>query len=194
MSLERMIHNDDPRERVRSEKGLRMVTKGRMVVALGSLLSIGVPALAHAEEGAPKPDVQKQIDAVKAALPKFAIPMREVGDRFQNMYHAAKGGNWGLAAYMSKYMNGAMNPAKLTKPDEYGAWADFYAKTFDPVNKAIVAQDFKAFDKEYKAVVKSCNDCHGGMGYGFIQVKLLKAPVDQGIDYAVKSKATDVPK
>ena len=38
-------------------------------------------------------DVQGQLDALKAALPKFAIPMREVGDRFQNMYFAAKGGN-----------------------------------------------------------------------------------------------------
>ena len=46
-------------------------------------------------------DLQKQIDAVKNAIPKFAVPMREVGDRFQDMYSAAKGGNWGLAAYMS---------------------------------------------------------------------------------------------
>jgi hypothetical protein len=59
------------------------------------------------------------LNDVVGALPKFAIPMREVGDRFQNMYFAAKGGNWGLAFYMSKYMNNALNPAKLTKPDEY---------------------------------------------------------------------------
>ena len=59
-------------------------------------------------------DLQKQIDEVRSALPKFAIPMREVGDRFQNMYFAAKDGNWGLAFYMSKYMNGAMNPARIT--------------------------------------------------------------------------------
>jgi hypothetical protein len=39
---------------------------------------------------------------VIGVLPKFAIPMREVGDRFQNMYYAAKGGNWALAYYMSK--------------------------------------------------------------------------------------------
>jgi hypothetical protein len=44
---------------------------------------------------------KKQIDDIKGALPKFAIPMREVGDRFSDMYFAAKGGNWGLAAYMS---------------------------------------------------------------------------------------------
>jgi len=28
-----------------------------------------------------------------------AIPMREVGDRFQNMYYAAQGGNWALALH-----------------------------------------------------------------------------------------------
>ena len=82
---------------------------------------------------APDAETQGQIDALKAAIPKFAIPMREVGDRFQNMYFAAKGGNWALAAYMSKYMNGAMNPAKLTKPDEYKTWKNFYEGRFATV-------------------------------------------------------------
>src|SRR5574341_260976 len=90
-------------------------------------------------------------------LPKFAIPMREVGDRFQNMYFAAKQGNWGLAFYMSKYMNGAMNPAKVTKPNEYPLWSGFYTEKFAPVNKAIVAKDLAAFEKEYTAVIKECN-------------------------------------
>jgi hypothetical protein len=139
-------------------------------------------------------DVQKQIDDIRGVLPKFAIPMREVGDRFQNMYYAAQGGNWGLAAYMSKYMNGAMNPAMVTKPNEYEAWKAFYADTFAPVNKAIAAQDFKAFSKEYNAVIDSCNTCHAGMGYGFIKVIKLKEPADKGINYSIKSKATDVPK
>jgi hypothetical protein len=138
-------------------------------------------------------DLQKQIDAVKGALPKFAIPMREVGDRFQNMYFAAKGGNWGLAAYMSKYMNGSMNPAKVTKPAEYEAWKSFYTDTFSAVDKAIAAQDFKAFEKQYMAVIPHCNSCHAGMGYGFIKVIKAKTPSDQNTDYGLKSKATDVP-
>lgn len=158
-----------------------------MVISMFLLIST-MPLFAEGD------DLQKQIDAVKGAIPKFAIPMREVGDRFQNMYFAAKGGNWGLAYYMSKYMNGAMNPAKLTKPAEYETWKSFYSDTFAPVNKALMAGDFKAFEKEYNAVIESCNGCHAGMGYGFIKVKKLKAPADQGINYAVKSKATDVPK
>jgi hypothetical protein len=139
-------------------------------------------------------DIQKQIDDIKSVLPKFAIPMREVGERFQNMYFAAKGGNWALAAYMSKYMNGSMNPAQLTKPDEYQAWKTFYNDTFAPVNKAIQAQDFKAFEKEYNAVIPHCSGCHAGMGYGFIKVIKMRRPADETVDYRVKSNATDVPK
>ncbi len=167
-----------------------MFKKIMIIFLFVSIFLVGVSTLLYAEGD----DLQKQVDAIKGALPKFAIPMREVGDRFQNMYFAAKGGNWGLAAYMSKYMNGAMNPAMVTKPAEYESWKSFYTDTFAPVKKAILAEDFKAFEKEYNAVIDSCNGCHSGMGYGFIKVKKLKAPANMGIDYSLKSKAADVPK
>ena len=85
----------------------------RTVFGVGMLL-VGSSALVCAAGE----DMQKEIAELKGALPKFAIPMREVGDRFQDMYFAAEGGNWGLAAYMSRYMNNSMNPAKVTKPKE----------------------------------------------------------------------------
>ncbi len=138
-------------------------------------------------------DVQQQLNDIKGALPKFAIPMREVGDRFQNMYYAAQGGNWALAAYMSKYMNGAMNPAKLTKPAEYKTWQSFYTGAWQPVEKAIQAKDIKAFNKAYKDAVGGCNACHQSMGYGFIEVTQLKGPADPGINYKKASNPGDVP-
>ena len=156
--------------------------------------TMGAVALCAGAAFADDAAMQKQIDEVRGALPKFAIPMREVGDRFQNMYFAAKDGNWALAAYMSKYMNGAMNPAIVTKPAEYKVWKSFYDDTFTPVNKAIMAKDLKAFDTAYLGVVKDCNNCHQGMGYGFIKVVKLKSPADNGIDYTVKSEPGDVPK
>ena len=166
-----------------------MFIKSKIVITIVSLFLFSGTTVLYAAE-----DVQKQIDEIRGALPKFAIPMREVGDRFQNIYFAAQGGNWGLAFYMSKYMNGAMNPAKLTKPKEYEDWKSFYQTTFEPVNKAIMAEDIKAFTKEYNAVIKSCNACHQVMGYGFIKVIKLREPVDKGLNYFLKSKATDVPK
>ena len=90
--------------------------------------------------------------------------------------------------------NGAMNPARLTKPDEYKVWKSFYEDTFAPTNKAIMAKDAKAFDVAYTSVIKDCNGCHAAMGYGFIKVVKQAAPSDQGIDYKIKSEPGDVPK
>jgi len=172
----------------------------RKFLALTALLSLALIAGLGAQTApaptaaAVDPAVQSQIDAIKGVLPKFAIPMREVGDRFQNMFFAAKGGNWALAAYMSKYMNGSMNPATLTKPAEYPMWKNFYDSTFAPVNAAIQAQDFKTFSVAYDKAMVSCTGCHAAMGYGFIKVVKQAAPSNIGIDYTVASKATDVPK
>ena len=158
------------------------------------LLASAMFALSGGVAFAADADTQKQIDELKGALPKFAIPMREVGDRFQNIYFAAKGGNWALAAYMSKYMNGAMNPAKVTKPAEYKTWQGFYEGAFASVDKALQAKDFKAFESAYTGVIGGCNGCHAAMGYGFIKVVKMKTPADVGIDYMVKSEPGAVPK
>jgi hypothetical protein len=168
---------------------MKMIFKTTLVCA-ATFLALG-SGIALAAEA----DLQKQIDEVKGALPKFAIPMREVGDRFQNIYFAAKDGNWALAAYMSKYMNGSMNPASVTKPSEYAVWKGFYDNTFTSVNKAITAKDWKAFETAYMEVINDCNGCHKGMGYGFIKVVKMGTPADNGIDYkTIKSEPGDVPK
>ncbi len=151
------------------------------------VLTICSVTLSNAEDK----DAMKEIDAIKAALPKLAIPMHDVGERFQNMYYAAEAGNWALAAYESKHMDEAMNPVKVTRPQKYAAWANYYKKTFEPVNKSIKAEDFKLFDGEYKSLIKTCDGCHIAMGYGYIRMKQVKAPSDQGIEYAFKSKWTD---
>jgi hypothetical protein len=165
-----------------------MTNLKKAILAAACILAITTPVMGQDS------DVQKQISAIKGVIPKFAIPMREVGDRFQNMSYAAHGGNWALAAYMSKYMNGAMTPASLTKPDEYKVWKGFYDNTFSEVNAAIQAKDIKAFDKAYATVMNDCNGCHKAMGYGFIQVVKQKSASDVGVNYVVKSEPGDVPK
>lgn len=166
-----------------------------MLMKKSHLLLAGVLlAVTGSSFSATDADTQKQLDAIKSAIPKFAVPMREVGDRFRDMYPAAKGGNWALAAYMSKYMNGAMAPAKLTKPDEYPAWQAFYDGTFAAVNKTIQAKDFKGFDAAYTKAIDSCNNCHAGMGYPFIKVMKNTAPADTNVNYSLASEPGDVPK
>jgi hypothetical protein len=77
------------------------IRKGASVLLASSVLTTS---------GAFDDDVQKQIDEIKSVLPKIAIPMGEVGDRFQNMYFAAKDRNWALAAYTLKSNPGDVPP------------------------------------------------------------------------------------
>ena len=164
----------------------------RKLLILATTLSLAMVSGIGAQTTAVDPAIQGQLDAIKGTIPKFAIPMREVGQRFENMYYAAKGGNWGLAAYMSSYMNKALAPAKLTKPDEYPMWTAFYANSFADANKAIAAQDFKAFDRAWNAARESCDACHVALGYPFIKVVKSAAPADSYVDYNFKSKASDL--
>lgn len=139
----------------------------------------------------PEDPLQREVRELKAAMPKFGIPMREVGERFQNMYFAAQAGNWGLARYMSRSMNAAMNPTKVTQEYLYPFWENFYGNYYKPVNMAIESNDFKAFEQEVLAVIDKCNSCHFTMGFAFVKVRKPAVPASQLLDFNVKSKASD---
>jgi hypothetical protein len=158
----------------------------RIIIALTSLLLvIGSTFSYGAETG-----LQKEINEIKGVLPKLVVPMREVGDRFHNMYYAAHGGNWGLAGYMSKHIKDAMDPTKVTEAKIYEDWKAFYETMFGPINKAILVQDIGVFEREYNEAIESCNLCHVATRNGFIKVIKLREPADKGIDYLLKTKAT----
>jgi hypothetical protein len=159
------------------------------LTALAVLLFISVAAAA--ESPSPEDPLQTQIREIRAALPKFGIPMREVGERFQNMYFAAQAGNWGLAHYMSRSMNAAMNSTKVSQEYLYPFWEYFYGNYFKPINMAISAQDTKAFEREVLAAIDKCNNCHFEMGFAFVKVRKPTMPATQLLDLNVKSKATD---
>jgi hypothetical protein len=163
-----------------------MSHKTRIWIALSGLLLVIGSTYSYGAEKV----LQKEINEIKGVLPKFAAPMREVGDRFQNMYYAALGGNWGLAGYMSKHIKDTMHPAKVTEPKIYDDWKVFYETMFGPINKAILAQDLRAFEREYDEAIQSCNLCHEATGNGFIKIIKLREPADKEMDYLLKTKAT----
>jgi hypothetical protein len=162
-----------------------------MKIALTMLAVLLFTSVAAALPPLPEDPLQQEVRELKAAMPKFGIPMREVGERFQNMYFAAQGENWGLARYMSRSMNAAMSPTKVTQPYLFPFWEFFYENYFKLVNNAIEAQDSKAFEREVLAVVAKCNNCHAEMGFAFVRVRKPVVPATQLLDLSVKSKAAD---
>lgn len=135
-------------------------------------------------------EVAKKTDDVFKVQPKFAIPMREYGQRFTNMYYAAREGNWGLAAYMLNYMKAAMKPASITKPDEYNTLQAWQDTNLAPLVDAMEKKDFAAFRAAFDKTIGACNSCHDSMGYSYVDYKLPAQPFDPHLDYTLKTDPT----
>lgn len=139
-------------------------------------------------------DVSTKVDQIiKTGLPGLGPQMRGVSDSFDNMYYAAKGGNWALAAYMGDVMGDYMNPTQISRASNYGQWDSFYKANLGDdgaLRKAMASKDFTAFDKAYTAVISNCNACHAGNGFKFIQKVKASAP-EANLDYTVKSDASE---
>lgn len=140
-------------------------------------------------------DVNTKVDnIVSKGLYKFGPPMMGVSDCFDNMYFAAKGGNWALADYMSNVMDDFMSPTQLTKASLYTQWAGFYKANLGDgtaFKKAEAAKDFAAFDKAYGDIITNmCNACHANNGFKFIQ-KIKPTTPAVNLDYTVKSDVSE---
>ncbi len=132
-------------------------------------------------------------DVIKNALPGTGVAMRGVSDSFDNMYYAAKGGNWGLAAYMSDVMQDYMSPIQITRTQVYPQWAAFVKANLGDdgaLKKARDAKDMAAFEKAYSDTINNCNGCHTALGFKFIKKIKASAP-EANLDYSLASDASD---
>jgi hypothetical protein len=114
----------------------------------------------------------EQVRTLSDIQPGLGTVMIEYGDRFTNMYYAAKARNWGLAAYMLKEAKEIQEVGEMTRPANAGALIWFEQNLLTPIDDAIVAQDFRQFKTAFKQAKDGCNSCHASKGYDFIQYRL----------------------
>lgn len=104
--------------------------------------------------------------------PGLGTVMVEYGNRYTNMYHAAKGGNWGLAGYQLKEAREIQEVGETTRPGRAAALKAFEKAYLEPLEKAIEAKDFEKFKTAFKAGIEGCNGCHASQGFPFIKYQL----------------------
>jgi hypothetical protein len=121
--------------------------------------------------------IDQQVQHLNDIQPGLGTVMVEYSFRYTNMYYAAKGGNWDLAAYQLKEMLEIQEVGETTRPDRAGHLRVFENQYLTPINDVIQAKDFETFSEAFKAGIEGCNQCHAGQGFPFIQYKLPKQPL-----------------
>jgi hypothetical protein len=119
---------------------------------------------------------EAQLKTLANIQPGLGTVMMEYSTRYTNMYYAAKGGNWDLAAYQLKEALEIQETGETTRPARAGALKAFETAYLVPLDAAIKAKDFAAFEKTFTGGVQGCNGCHAAQGFPFIKYELPNAP------------------
>jgi hypothetical protein len=148
------------------------VRKTLIATACLSMLAGG----AYAASDWLKGSTEEQLKTLAELQPGMGTVMIEYSNRYTNIYYAAKGGNWDLAAYQLKEALEIQEVGETTRPARAGALKAFETAYLDPLQEAIEHKDFAAFEKTFNGGIQGCNGCHASQGFPYIKYALPAAP------------------
>ena len=116
------------------------------------------------------------LEQLAEVQPGLARLMKEIGDRFHVLYHAAKGGNWKLAEHEQKVTISILKVGTTLRPKFQQDITSFIQSHLHPLGECIKAKDWKRFEHAYKSAKRETNKLHEKYGYGYIHYKLAETP------------------
>lgn len=119
---------------------------------------------------------EEKFNTLAKIQPGLGAIMIEYSNRYTNLYYAAKGGNWDLAAYMLKEAREIQEVGETTRPARAGALRAFAKSFLVLLDEAIQAKDFQTFKKRFDDGIEGCNSCHASQGFPYIKYGLPAQP------------------
>jgi len=113
---------------------------------------------------------------IERIAPGLGRLMPEVGDRTWKAYYAAQAGNWPLAKFQAKEIRKLLDLCAFTRPKYDADLKQFLEKFWKPLEDAVVAEDFAAFQVHFRRSVDSGNAYHRKYDKPFIVWKLPDQP------------------
>jgi len=116
------------------------------------------------------------LEEIAELLPGTGEIMQSVGNAWWKCAHAARAGNFALAAYFARRVRGLQRKLAVVRPKYERDLVTFDAEHIVPVLAACDAADRSAFDHAYDAAVDKANELHVKWGKGYIRWTLPPEP------------------
>ena len=116
------------------------------------------------------------IEDMAAIQPGLARIMPEIGARTWKLYYAAKALNWPMAKFQYKEIKGLFELGAFMRPKHEEALNQYMAENWKPLEAAIDAKDFAAFDKAFKEAIDMANAYHELKEKPYIRWKVPETP------------------
>jgi len=154
--------------------GGRMSAFRKSMIAASFLLALAGGAYAASDWL--KGSTDEQLKTLAAIQPGLGTVMIEYANRYSDIFYAAKGGNWPLAAYQLKEMREIQEVGETTRPGRADALKAFEQSFLDPLQKTIEAKDVQNFETAFKSGIQGCDGCHAALGFPYIKYEIPSSP------------------
>lgn len=108
------------------------------------------------------------IEQILKTLPSTAQVMIEVGERYQNLYWAARLGQWEFAEYQAEELVSLIELLQISRPERAATAQVFLAHAMGEFDAAFEKKDWAAFQHAFRTLRAQCIVCHEHNDHGFI--------------------------
>jgi hypothetical protein len=124
------------------------------------------------------------LEDLAGLLPGTGEVMASVSRVFANLWFAADGGNWDLAAFYFRRTRSLLRGLAVSRPKYAAQLEAFEADHLERLMAAIAGRDRDGFRERYQVAVAEVNRLHVETGYPYIRWRRPETPPDAGVDYA----------
>lgn len=103
---------------------------------------------------------KEKLQNVINVMPGASSIMLQMGQRYSNLYWAAKQGKWAFANYQLEEIEELIATLMITRPKRAATAGAFLKTAFTHLPVAIKNQDQQQFDKAFTEMRNRCMQCH----------------------------------
>ena len=144
-------------------------------IALSLILTVITPASVHASDWRETATNHEKIDHLLTVMPSASVIMLQMGERYKNLYWAAKQGKWAFAEYQIEEMEDLIETLKITRPARAKTASEFQRVVFPALPDAVGQQDWTSFAPAFEQLRNQCMACHAKNDHAFITLPIPKS-------------------
>jgi hypothetical protein len=114
--------------------------------------------------------LEDKVEKLIATMPSTSTLMIEVGERYQDLYWAARLGKWAFAEYQLEEIESLVELLQITRPGRAATAQVFLDEGLGGFEAAFEAKDLNAFQRAFRNLHAQCMACHVANDHAFIEL------------------------
>lgn len=128
-----------------------------------------------------KADSSNKLNNLIEVMPGASVIMLQMGERYRNLYWAAKQGKWKFAEYQIEEMDDLIQTLTITRPKRAKTATKFMQTAFTLFPAALKEKNWQRFSTAFENMHNKCMTCHAENNHAFVtlpkQPRMGNSPV-----------------